>query len=104
MMMSDVVRGDAYGGKLRTPANLVMELCGMTRSARRRRSPYGKIPITQNEIFTRSQGCQINICALSQKLAMPGICDRTENDHREVLSRKAEVEAISHERAMDGYV
>ena len=42
----------------------------------------------------------VNIKALSEKIAMPGSCTRTENDNREVLLRKREIEAITHEQWM----
>lgn len=43
----------------------------------------------------------VNLKSLSQKLAMPGSKERTEQDNREVQQRKAEVEAISHNQWMN---
>lgn len=42
----------------------------------------------------------VNLKALSQKLAMPGTRERTEQDNRDVQKRKAEIEAISHQQWM----
>ncbi|MCG6137625.1 MAG: hypothetical protein MET45_23820 [Nostoc sp. LLA-1] len=42
----------------------------------------------------------INLKAISQKMAMPGSGERTEQDNREVQQRKAEIETISHEQWM----
>ena len=40
----------------------------------------------------------INLKAISQKMAMPGSCERTEQDNREVQQRKAEIEATSSDQ------
>ncbi len=40
----------------------------------------------------------IDFKALSQKLAMPGSRERTENENREIQQQKAEIEAITHEK------
>jgi len=40
----------------------------------------------------------IDIKSLSQKRAMPGSSERTENDNRKVQLQKAEIEAITHDQ------
>jgi len=59
-----------------------------------------KLDLKSREDWRNTLTHQVDIRALSKSLAMHGLCDRTNNDNREVLSRKAEVEAISHEQWM----
>lgn len=59
-----------------------------------------KLDLKSREDWRKTVQRQVDIRALSLKLAMPGSQERTEQDNQEVQQRKAEVEAISHEQWM----
>ncbi|MBD2199980.1 MULTISPECIES: hypothetical protein [Calothrix] len=59
-----------------------------------------KLDLKNREDWRKTVQHQVDIRALSLKLAMSGTKERTENDQREVQQRKTEVEAISHEHWM----
>jgi hypothetical protein len=54
-----------------------------------------KLDLKSREDWRNTVQRQVDIRALSKKLAMPGSQERTDNDNREVQQRKREIESIS---------